>query len=103
MMLDWLAERHADSPLSDGARAIENALAGAFAQGSVRRASSAAAAGRATSPALSWRDCEMSETRRHGRRRLLGAVPVEGWRDAGAPLGAIANRHIEHAQALAQR
>ena len=28
---------------------------------------------------------------------------VEGWRDAGTPLGAIANRHIEHAQALAQR
>jgi D-apiose dehydrogenase len=28
---------------------------------------------------------------------------VEGWRDAGTPLRAIANRHIENAQALAQR
>jgi predicted dehydrogenase len=28
---------------------------------------------------------------------------VEGWRDAGAPLRAIANRHIANAQALAQR
>ncbi len=36
MMLDWLAERHGDTALSDGARAIEAALADAFAQGSVR-------------------------------------------------------------------
>jgi 3-isopropylmalate dehydrogenase len=36
MMLDWLAERHADSALSDGARAIEEALAEAFSQGLVR-------------------------------------------------------------------
>ena len=28
---------------------------------------------------------------------------VEGWRDAGTPLVAIANRHLENAQALAQR
>lgn len=28
---------------------------------------------------------------------------VEGWRDAGAPLAAIANRHVENAEALAQR
>ncbi len=28
---------------------------------------------------------------------------VEGWRDAGAPLQAIANRHIENAEVLAQR
>lgn len=28
---------------------------------------------------------------------------VEGWRDAGAPLMAIANRHVEHAEALARR
>jgi D-apiose dehydrogenase len=28
---------------------------------------------------------------------------VEGWRDAGTPLRAIANRHIENAQALASR
>ena len=28
---------------------------------------------------------------------------VEGWRDAGAPLRAIANRHLAHAQALAAR
>jgi D-apiose dehydrogenase len=28
---------------------------------------------------------------------------VEGWRDAGAPLCAIANRHLDAAQALAQR
>jgi 3-isopropylmalate dehydrogenase len=36
MMLDWLAERHADSAMSDGARAIEDALAGAFSKGTVR-------------------------------------------------------------------
>ncbi|MDZ7591735.1 MAG: isocitrate/isopropylmalate dehydrogenase family protein [Rubrivivax sp.] len=36
MMLDWLAARHGDSVLSDGARAIEDALAGAFAAGEVR-------------------------------------------------------------------
>jgi 3-isopropylmalate dehydrogenase len=36
MMLDWLAERHADSALSDGARAIEAALADAFATGAAR-------------------------------------------------------------------
>jgi D-apiose dehydrogenase len=28
---------------------------------------------------------------------------VEGWRDAGAPLAAICNRHLDAAQALAQR
>lgn len=36
MMLDWLAERHADGALADGARAIEAALAAAFAGGAVR-------------------------------------------------------------------
>ncbi len=36
MMLDWLAERHGDSALADGARAIERALAAAFSSGSVR-------------------------------------------------------------------
>ncbi len=36
MMLDWLAVRHADPALADGARAIEAALAGAFLQGGVR-------------------------------------------------------------------
>jgi 3-isopropylmalate dehydrogenase len=36
MMLDWMAARHGDSALSDGARAIEDALAGAFASGEVR-------------------------------------------------------------------
>jgi len=36
MMLDWLAARHGDEALADGARAIEDALAAAFAQGSVR-------------------------------------------------------------------
>ena len=36
MMLDWLAERHGDSALADGARAIEASLAAAFAQGVVR-------------------------------------------------------------------
>ena len=36
MMLDWLAVRHSDSALADGARAIEAALAAAFATGSVR-------------------------------------------------------------------
>ena len=36
MMLDWLAERDADAALADGARAIEAALASAFAGGEVR-------------------------------------------------------------------
>ena len=36
MMLDWLAVRHTDPVLADGARAIESALEGAFASGAVR-------------------------------------------------------------------
>jgi 3-isopropylmalate dehydrogenase len=36
MMLDWLAERHGDGALADGARAVETSLAAAFAGGSVR-------------------------------------------------------------------
>jgi 3-isopropylmalate dehydrogenase len=36
MMLDWLAERHADPGLADGARAIEYALQAAFEHGAVR-------------------------------------------------------------------
>jgi 3-isopropylmalate dehydrogenase len=36
MMLDWLAQRHADAALADGARSIERALAAAFAAGRVR-------------------------------------------------------------------
>ncbi|MBN8492887.1 MAG: isocitrate/isopropylmalate dehydrogenase family protein [Burkholderiales bacterium] len=36
MMLDWLAERDGDAALADGARAIESALASAFAGGEVR-------------------------------------------------------------------
>ena len=36
MMLDWLAERHADAALADGARAIEAALEKAFRAGAVR-------------------------------------------------------------------
>ena len=36
MMLDWLATRHADDALADGARAVEAAVAAAFAQGVVR-------------------------------------------------------------------
>jgi 3-isopropylmalate dehydrogenase len=36
MMLDWLAERHGDGALSDGAHAIEASLAAAFAKGVVR-------------------------------------------------------------------
>jgi 3-isopropylmalate dehydrogenase len=36
MMLDWLARRHADAALADGARAIERALSAAFADGRVR-------------------------------------------------------------------
>jgi 3-isopropylmalate dehydrogenase len=36
MMLDWLAVRHADLALADGARAVESALEGAFASGAVR-------------------------------------------------------------------
>jgi 3-isopropylmalate dehydrogenase len=36
MMLDWLAERHGDPALADGARAVEAALAAAFATGTAR-------------------------------------------------------------------
>jgi 3-isopropylmalate dehydrogenase len=36
MMLDWLAVRHGDATLATGARAIDNAMAAAFAQGAVR-------------------------------------------------------------------
>jgi 3-isopropylmalate dehydrogenase len=36
MMLDWLATRHGDSTLADGARAIERALERSFADGAVR-------------------------------------------------------------------
>jgi 3-isopropylmalate dehydrogenase len=36
MMLDWLAERHADAALADGARAIERAVQAAFESGAVR-------------------------------------------------------------------
>jgi 3-isopropylmalate dehydrogenase len=36
MMLDWLAVRHGDAALADGARAIESALQRAFAEGAVR-------------------------------------------------------------------
>ena len=36
MMLDWLAERHGDNSLADGARAVEAALDQAFASGAVR-------------------------------------------------------------------
>ncbi|WP_088279370.1 isocitrate/isopropylmalate dehydrogenase family protein [Ideonella sp. A 288] len=36
MMLDWLAVRHADPALADGARAIEAALEAAFVSGAVR-------------------------------------------------------------------
>jgi 3-isopropylmalate dehydrogenase len=36
MMLDWLAERHGDATLADGARAIESALQRAFAEQAVK-------------------------------------------------------------------
>jgi 3-isopropylmalate dehydrogenase len=36
MMLDWLADRHADPALADGARAIDGALQAAFQTGAVR-------------------------------------------------------------------
>ena len=36
MMLDWLADRHGDPVLADGAHAIEASLAKAFASGAVR-------------------------------------------------------------------
>ena len=36
MMLDWLADRHGDDALIDGARAIERAVAAVFAKGGVR-------------------------------------------------------------------
>jgi 3-isopropylmalate dehydrogenase len=36
LMLDWLADKHNDAALERGARAIENAVSAAFAQGAVR-------------------------------------------------------------------
>ena len=36
MMLDWLGQRHGDTALADGARAIESAVQGALASGTVR-------------------------------------------------------------------
>ncbi len=36
MMLDWLAVRHGDAALADGARAIESAVQGGFESGAVR-------------------------------------------------------------------
>jgi 3-isopropylmalate dehydrogenase len=36
MMLDWLAEKHGDIALADGARAIETSMERVFAQGVVR-------------------------------------------------------------------
>jgi 3-isopropylmalate dehydrogenase len=36
MMLDWLAQRHGDAALADGARAVEGALQQAFVSGAVR-------------------------------------------------------------------
>jgi 3-isopropylmalate dehydrogenase len=36
MMLDWLGSRHGDAALTRGARAIENAMAAAFAEGAVK-------------------------------------------------------------------
>ena len=36
MMLDWLAQRHADTALADGARAVEQAVQAAFASAAVR-------------------------------------------------------------------
>ncbi len=36
MMLDWLAEKHSDTALADGARAIEASMERVFAQGVVR-------------------------------------------------------------------
>jgi len=36
MMLDWLAEKHADTALADGARVIETSMELAFAEGKVR-------------------------------------------------------------------
>ena len=36
MMLDWLADRHADASLADGARAIEAAVQAVFESGTVR-------------------------------------------------------------------
>jgi 3-isopropylmalate dehydrogenase len=36
MMLDWLADRHEDTALADGARAIERALQDAFSSGAVK-------------------------------------------------------------------
>ena len=97
MMLDWLAERHDDAALADGARAIEAAVQSAFARAQVRPR-------------------EFGGTQRHRRRRARGAgtavssppsagadrrIPrrvamvgagyfaqfqLEGWRDAGATL-----------------
>ncbi|MEO8411191.1 MAG: hypothetical protein ABI478_11525, partial [Propionivibrio sp.] len=36
MMLDWLAERHGDARLADGALLIEQAVEAVFAEGQIR-------------------------------------------------------------------
>ena len=76
MMLDWLAERHGDRALSDGARAIEASLAAAFAKGVVRPREFGGSSSTADIVrAVVARACDDERAHRHGRRRLLVAVP----------------------------
>ena len=90
--------------LADGARAIERALASAFASGEVRPREFGGTSGTADivravmEPAVGT----MSE-----RIVMVGAgywaqFQVEGWRDAGAPVVAMCNR-TANAEALAER
>jgi D-apiose dehydrogenase len=103
MMLDWLAVRHADAALADGARAIEAALEAAFASGAVRP-----------------RDFGGQQQHRRHRARGGGAAVtaariavvgagyfaafhLEGWQAAGAPGGGpVRHRSGAPAEALAR-
>jgi hypothetical protein len=82
MMLDWLAERHGDGALAEGARAIEPRWPRPSPKAWCVRASLAAPAPPPTSCVPSSRGCEMNE-----RIVMVGAgywaqFQVEGWRDA---------------------
>jgi D-apiose dehydrogenase len=103
MMLDWLAVRHADAALADGARAIEPRAA-AFAT-------------RRRAPARVRRQ---QRHRRHRARRAGAAVTapqriavvgagyfaqfhLQGWRAAGATVVAMCDTDAATARALAER
>jgi 3-isopropylmalate dehydrogenase len=105
MMLDWLAVRHADAALSDGAHAIEIAVRRAFETGAVRPREFGGTSGTADITRAVIRDgwAEMNE-----RVAMVGAgywaqFQLEGWRAAGTPVVALCNRSAARAAPLASR